>query len=68
MKRKVHYLKVRVSFDKPCSAHEAAAMFKDCVWGYYYPSLARENAPELMKLTGATPTGLGPRKPSRGRL
>ena len=41
MAQRAHYLIVRVTFDEPCTAREAALLFKNHIWGYYYPHLAR---------------------------
>lgn len=36
-KKKTHYLKMRVTFDRPCSSAHARASVSDCIHGVFYP-------------------------------
>jgi hypothetical protein len=52
-KTRTHRVLVTLTFDKPCTKTEAAAMFRDNVHGTFYPSpLARGDGPDTLKIRG----------------
>lgn len=53
--QRTHLLTVRVTFDCPCTKAEAAAAFRDCVYGPFYPFVARPTGapvgPEMFSIS-----------------
>lgn len=58
-KQTVHYLKIRVTFDKPISRVDAVKTVGDELRGYdFYPPQYRDDQPGTVRVTGVTGKGV----------